>query len=129
MKNFRKFMAAFALGTAFFALPALALVTYTQTLLVDGVNTWSWVSTDNSVVSPMLLKNGTTTVMTVDPVNGIMVKSSTVANLPTCVAAINGAVRFVTDNNGTTVGGTAVGSSTVQTLVVCYGTGGVWVVG
>ena len=119
------------LAGAVFGLASMVAVaaTYTHTLLSDGTNIWAFVSANSSASSTMSLQRNGTTVMTIDPVNGLMVLSSTVAALPACTSALNGAVRFVTDNNGTTVGGTAVGGSTVNTLVVCNGTGAVWVVG
>jgi hypothetical protein len=128
MRKF-SFIRSLALGFGlFFAGVALA-ATYTQTVLTDGFNLWTFVSANSSASSPMALQHNGVTVTTFDAVNGTMVLSSLVGALPACTPAINGAVRFVTDNTGTTVGGTAAGSGSVQTVVVCYGTGAVWVVG
>jgi hypothetical protein len=124
----RKFL-SLALVASFLLSVAAYAATYTQTLLTDGTNVWTLLSANSSASSSMALQRNGVTVATFDPVNGTIVLSSLVAALPACTAALNGAVRFVTDNTGTTVGGTASGSGTVQTVVVCYGVGAVWVVG
>ena len=76
MKRFLAAAAAIALSASL----ALA-ATYTQTLMVDGTNSWTWVSSNSSAVSQMSLKNGTTAVLTVDPANGVMLLSSVAADL------------------------------------------------
>ena len=129
MRKFFSRTSAFVMAAVFGLSLAAFAATYTQTLLTDGTNLWTLVSANSAVSSPVSLQHNGTTVATWDAVNGTIVLSSTVAALPACTAALNGAVRFVTDNTGTTVGGTAAGSGTVQTVVVCYGTGAVWVVG
>jgi len=129
MRKFFSRTGTFVMAAVFGLSFAAYAATYTQTLLADGTNLWALVSANSSAVSPVSLQHNGVTVATFDAVNGTIVLASTVAALPACTAALNGAVRFVTDNTGTTVGGTASGSGTVQTLVVCYGTGAVWVVG
>lgn len=126
MRNFLKIMAV--LFAVLVAIPAIS-ATYTHVFFNDGTNTWAFVSSNSSASSTASFQRNGVSVFTLDPVNGAMVLSSTVTALPACTAALDGTVRFVTNNSGTTVGGTAVNGGAVQTLVVCYGVGAVWVVG
>lgn len=121
MRNlWKKIVVALALGMAF-AVPLVA-ATYTQTLLVDGTNVWTLVSANSSASSQMTLQRNGVTVLTFDPVNGVVLQTSLVSALPTCVTGLTGAVRLVSDSNSTTIGGTAAGSGSTVTLVVCSGT-------
>ena len=96
--------------------------TYTQTILTDGVNVWTLLSTNTSAASQMAFQRGGVTVMTLDPVNGLMVLSGLTSALPTCTVGLTGAVRMVTDSNSTTVGGTVAGSGSTTVLALCNGT-------
>ena len=96
--------------------------TYSQNVMRDGTNVWQWLSANNGAVSQMSLQNGGTTVLTIDPVNGVVLLSSLVSALPSCTAALTGAVRVVTDSNSTTVGGTVAGSGSNTVLAICNGT-------
>ena len=122
MKMWKKL--AIAAGFAsLFAAPLVA-ATYTQTVLADGSNLWTWVSSNSAAVSQMTFKNGDHDVvaLTIDPVNGVVLLSSLTAALPTCTTALTGAVRVVTDSNSATTGGTVAGSGTDVVLAICNGT-------
>lgn len=125
MKTIRKYLALTAIFTAI-AMFAATAATYTQTLLVDGVNLWTLVSANASASSQMTLQRNGVTVLTFDPVNGIVLQTSLVSALPTCVAGLTGAVRVVSDGNSTTTGGTLAGSGSTYVLAVCSGTN--WIV-
>lgn len=101
---------------------AAVAATYTQTLLTDGTNLWTLVSANASASSQMTLQRNGVTVMTVDPVNGVMLLSGLTAALPSCVTGLTGAVRVVTDSNSATTGGTVAGSGSNTVLAICNGT-------
>ena len=116
----KKLAVAFVLGLAV-ATPIIA-ATYTQTVLTDGVNVWTFLSANSSASSQMAVQRNGVTVFTFDPVNGAMLLSGLTAALPTCVTALTGAVRVVTDSNSTTIGGTVAGSGSTTVLAICNGT-------
>ena len=125
MKMWKK-LAIAAVGLVSLFASELAAATYTQTLLADGSNLWTLVSSNSAAVSQMSLKNGTTTVLTIDPVNGVVLLNSIVSALPTCTTALTGAIRVVTDGSTATTGGTLSGSGTDVVLAICSGTN--WIV-
>lgn len=121
MRNFSKGFKLTAVFLGLFVSVAIA-ATYTQTLLADGTNLWSLVSSNSSAVSQMSLLNGTTSVLTVDPVVGIMpLQVATATTVPTCNTARKGALVVVTDASSPTYGGTYTGSSTTVALMLCNG--------
>lgn len=125
MKKMWKFVTAALVAGVAFAAP-IAAATYTQTVLADGVNLWAFVSSNSAVSSQVAFGDNGVTVLKVDPVNGVMLLSGLAAALPTCVTALTGAVRVVTDGNSTTTGGTVAGSGSNTVLAVCNGTN--WIV-
>lgn len=124
MKMWKKLLAALAIGVAFAA--PLAAASYTQTILTDGTNVWTLVSTNSAASSQMTLDRNGVVVLTFDPVNGVVLQSSLVAALPTCTTALTGAIRVVTDGSTATTGGTLAGSGTDVVIAVCSGTN--WIV-
>jgi ABC-type amino acid transport substrate-binding protein len=119
MKRFKKLVLAAAL--LLFGGVAVA-ATYTQTLLTDGTNLWTLVSTNNGAVSQAQVQENGVTVMTIDPVSGIMPVAGLVAALPACTSTNKGALRVVTDASSPTYGGSLTGSSTTYALALCNGT-------
>lgn len=126
MKRFALKMVVAMVAGVFFALPIALAATYTQTLLTDGVNVWTLVSASTSASSQMTLQRNGVTVLTFDPVNGIVLQDTVVASLPSCTAGLTGAVRVVSDGNSTTTGGTLAGSGANTVLAVCNGSN--WIV-
>lgn len=118
---FKRFLHAAAIWMGLAASVAVA-ATYGQSVLRDGTNVWQFLSSNSSAISQMSLQNGTTTVLTIDPVNGVMLLSGLVAALPACGSTLTGAVRVVTDSNSTTTGGTVAGSGSNTVLAICNGT-------
>ena len=125
LKFLRKSVMAAAMALGLFTAAAFG-ATYTMTLLADGTNLWTLVSSNSSAVSQMSLYNGTTKVLTFDPVNGAMLQVSLVSALPTCTSGLAGAVRVVSDGNSATTGGTLAGSGSYYVLAVCSGAN--WIV-
>lgn len=118
MTKFMKRVVGAVLGLG---LTVAAAATYTQTILTDGSNLWTLVSSNSSAVSQMTLQNNGATVMTIDPVSGIMPVSSIVSALPACTSTNKGALRVVTDASSPTYGGSLSGSSTTVALALCNG--------
>lgn len=116
---------AVACAIAFLAgaiVPPLAWAAYQTTIMNDGTNSWAWSSVSNQLA---IQGNGSPAALTIDPLGGPIVPASTVALLPTCTAALKGAVRMITDATTPTYNAAAAGSGAVVTLAVCNGAG--WV--
>ena len=127
----RKFSKSIIVAAALLvALPILAVAgNYTVALLNDGTVTWTmqsassqlqFSSTTNGVNGGSYTQGAV--VLTLDPVNGpILPAVTTVAALPTCNAAIKGALRTVSDATTPTYNGTLTGSGAVVVPVFCNG--------
>jgi hypothetical protein len=120
----RKYLRGLALSALVFTglVGAALSATYTQTLLTDGTNTWTLVSSNSSAVSQATVQLNGVTVMTIDPVSGIMPVAGIVSALPACTSTNKGALRVVTDASSPTYGGSLSGSSTTVALALCNGT-------
>ncbi len=114
--------AAFLIG-AF----GIARATYNGGVVFDG--TVMWFEQMNST-HQLTFQGGTynsgsgpfATAFTLDPTGGFTLPNSTVGNLPTCSATLEGTFRVVTDANATTIDSTAAGSGTHVMPVMCDGT-------
>jgi hypothetical protein len=114
-----------AVGVLALGLPLAAYAAYTQSILNDGTTTWMW-QTASGQLQLLSYTNSTSTtnavVFTVDPTNGpILPAVTTVSALPTCNAAIKGALRTVSDATTPTYNGALTGGSTVVVPVFCNG--------
>lgn len=126
----KSFKAAIVGAVALAALPIVAVAgNYTQFLMNDGTYTWTMQSVSGQLAFSQNTNgvNGGSytagaTVLTLDPVNGpILPATTTVAALPTCNAAIKGALRTVSDATTPTYNGTLTGSGAVVVPVFCNG--------
>jgi hypothetical protein len=96
-----------------------AAAVYGVVLLNDG--TYTWLAATNGTNQMTISANGSPAALTIDYLGGPLVPYSTVALLPSCTAALKGAVRMVTDATTPTYNAALTGGGAVIVPVACSG--------